>query len=73
MQIIAIAYLLYSVKDIYYTILDLWHGRKTVEQLAECSKCFSFWLVLIFTQNLEVALIVSLCVLIMDNYLSPRL
>ena len=73
MQIIAIAYLLYSVKDIYLTLIDLWKGRKTVEQVAECSKCFSFWLVLIFTQDLQMALLVSLCVLIMDNYLTPRL
>lgn len=72
-QIIALSYLFYSLVDIFKTIKDLVQRKKKITDILQCAKCFSFWLVLATTHNLEIALLVSLCVLILDNYLAPRL
>ena len=72
-QIIALSYLFYSLVDIFKTIKDLVKRKKKITDILQCAKCFSFWLVLATTHNLEIALLVSLCVLILDNYLAPRL
>ena len=72
-QIIALSYLFYSLVDIFKTIKALIYRDKKITDILQCAKCFSFWLVLATTQNLEIALLVSLCVLILDNFLVTRI
>jgi hypothetical protein len=72
-NIIALAYAFYSMPNIHITIKQIFKRDISIFSILDCSKCLSFWIVLLVTQNLTVALLVSLAVLLMDSFIVTRL
>ena len=72
-NIIALAYLIYSMDSIIETAVALFKREKPFKEVLKCNKCFAFWIVLLLTFNLEAALLVSLCVLLMESFIVTKL
>ena len=72
-NIIALAYLIYSIDSIIETAVAIFKREKTLKELLSCNKCFSFWIVLLWKWDLQAALLVSLCVLLMESFITTKL
>ena len=72
-NIIALAYLIYSMDSIIETAVALFKREKPFKEVLSCNKCFSFWVVLLWTWDLQAALLVSLCVLLMESFIVTKL
>ena len=72
-SIIAIAYLIYSWDSITEMGVAIFRREVKLSEVLKCNKCFAFWAVLLLTFNLEVALLASLCVLLMDSFIVTKL
>ena len=68
-SIIALAYLIYSFESIVSTIKSIFNREYS---FSYCSKCFAFWFTLPLL-GVEAALLVSLCVLLMDSFIVTKL
>ena len=73
-KLIAIAYLFYSMDSIFDVVkenkLNILKYFKTV---FSCDKCAAFWFALAWGWNLYEALIISLCVLLMQSFIITKL
>ena len=72
-NIIALSYLFYSLPEIYNTGKSIVKRETTVISALNCRKCYTFWITLILSGNLSYALLVSLCVLLMDSFIVTKL
>ena len=72
-SIIALAYAIYSFDSISETVKGLFKREVKFSEVLKCNKCCAFWVVLLMTWNLEVALLVSLCVLLMESFIVTKL
>ena len=71
---IALAYLIYMLREIVNNLVDNpWNPKRILKQFTECLKCVSFWVVLLVTQDLKLALLTSLAAYIIDSYIVTRL
>ncbi len=72
-NIIALGYLLYSVNDILNTVQSLIKRDISLSSVLNCPKCYSFWIVLITSQSLVYASLVSLVVFLLDSFITTKL
>ena len=71
---IALAYFIYMLREIVNNLVDnSWNPKRIFKQFTECLKCVSFWVVLLVTQDLKLALLTSLAAYIIDSYIVTRL
>tara|TARA_R110002020_G_scaffold17516_6_gene61444 strand:- start:3370 stop:3603 length:234 start_codon:yes stop_codon:yes gene_type:complete len=71
---IALAYFIYMLREINNYLLDnSWNPKRIFEQFRDCLKCISFWVTLLVTQDLKLALLTSLAAYIIDSYIVTRL
>ena len=71
---IALAYFIYMLREIVNNLVDnSWNPKRIFKQFIECLKCISFWVVLLVTQDLKLALLTSLAAYIIDSYIVTRL
>ncbi len=72
-NIIALGYLLYSINDILNTVQSLIKREVSLLSVLNCPKCYSFWIVLITSQSLVYASLVSLVVFLLDSFITTKL
>jgi len=72
-NIIALGYLTYSMPSVFNTFVNLIKRNQSVLDILECSRCVSFWVVLIATQSLVYAALVSLVVFLLDSFITTKL
>ncbi len=71
---IALAYFIYMLREIVNNLFDNYLNPKRIfKQFRECLKCVSFWVTLLVTQDLKLALLTSLAAYIIDSYIVTRL
>ena len=69
---IALAYFIYMLREIVNNLVDnSWNPKRIFKQFRDCLKCVSFWVVLLVTQDLKLALLTS--AYIIDSYIVTRL
>ena len=68
-SIIAIGYGLYSVVKLKLPT----SFKQGYDTLFSCPKCYAFWFVLIFTQDLQAALLCSLVAFLLDSFVVTKL
>ena len=73
-KIIAIAYFFYSAESIIQVIkVNKFNPLKYINTIVSCNKCFAFWGGLFVTGNVDSALLISLCVLLMESFIVTKL
>ena len=72
-NIIALGYLLYSINDILNTVESLIKREVSIFSVLNCPKCYSFWIVLITSQSLVYASLVSLVVFLLESFIVTKL
>jgi len=72
-NIIALGYLMYSLPDMYRALIDMFKRKTSFIDVFSCGKCLSFWVVLIASQSLVYALLVSLVVFLLDSFVTTKL
>ena len=71
---IALAYFIYMLREIVNNLVDnSWNPKRIFKQFSNCLKCVSFWVTLLVTQDLKLALLTSLSAYIIDSYIVTRL
>lgn len=74
LKLIAIAYLFYSMDSIFDVVKEnKLNILKYFKTIVACDKCLSFWIALLCGLNLYEALIISLCVLLMQSFIITKL
>ena len=73
-NIIAIAYVVYSYQSVVDVIqANKFNPIKYIKTIMGCDKCLSFWLVWLVSQDLQLALLTSFAVLLMQSFIVTKL
>ncbi len=73
-NIIAISYVAYSADSIIDVVTaNRFNLVKYINTIFDCSKCLSFWVVLLFSGDLRFALLTSLTTLLMQSFIVTKL